>query len=469
LRSRWHYTPTSDHTAPAGEAGGPVVPAPAPDAEEAPAPKEILGALAKEARWQQLVQLIAKLPPDKAEQLRTMLGSDSLVVTNSEGFGQVLQALELRRGSDHVGAEPLMRRICQLLEPFLVDRLDHDSAGVIQRQSLVPWWEASMAQSAMLRDLDQQYRRATEAKIPAEMERLVEEAMAELARRAPTLVLKNIAQGVIEDVRHIGIVLAGGMALAKALAELGIEGPLGGRRIELDSVLIRRFARAYDALAAHRAFDPVWYGHAVMNRLVRPWEVVSLIHRVTGCSDVQMLEQTELAPLMDRTIGQLVAAAAEAMRAIREAAQWKTVETIAVATERANLFFDLAEAIAREVKLERGSRWGQAYLAARKDLSDLIPAKLVDFEAAITALLDTWVPAEQDDERHPARLAAMAAADFIGAMKLRAARHGFGMPFSAHERRMQEALGRSMPRPTDGAPDPWPTCKRRLLEGLRLA
>jgi hypothetical protein len=425
---------------------------------------------AKEARWEQLVALIAKLPSDKAEKLREMLAGDGLIITNSDGFGQVLKALDLRRESDQAqgAGEPLMRRICLFLEPFLVDRMEHDSAGVIRRQSLVPWWEATMAQSASLRDIDQQYRRAAGAKITAEMERLEEEAMAEIARRAPALVLKNTAQTVIEDVRHIGIVLAGGPALRKALNNLGIDGPPGRRGIDLDPVLVRRFGQAYEALGAERAFDPVWFGHAVMNHLARPWEVVTLIHRVTGSTDIQMLEQTELAPLIDRTIEQLVAAAAKATRTIKEAAQAKTAEAIGQATEDANFYFDLAQAIAREIKLERGSRWGMAYLASRKGLADLIPETLDDFAAAITGFVEGWTPEGHGALDHPAYRAAMAAADFIGAMRIRGARHGFGMPFPALERRMQDVLGRSMKRAPDGAPDEWPTQKRRLLESLHL-
>ena len=472
MRSRWQYTPTSDHAA---------VPTATDDSALAAAAAALVSASseppsvpatdkAADPRWQQLVELISKLPPEKADKLRAMLGGDSLVIANSQGFGQVLKALELRRDGDRVNetSEPLMRRICHVLEPFLVNQMEYETTGVIRRQSLVPWWEASIAQSAALRDIDQQYQRATKAKIAAEMERLEEEAMAELARRAKTLTFKNTAQSVIEDVRRIGIVLAGGMPLAKALRELGIEGPPSEEGIELDSVLVRRFGHAYEALGSDHLFDPVWLGHAVMNHLAKPWEVVTLIHRVTGSTDIQMLEQTELAPLIDRTINQLVAVAAQATRMIKEAARLKKAEAIEAATGSANLYFDLSESIAREIKLERSSQWGQSYMTSRKGLSDLIPDKLEEFEEAITDFIDDWTHADHGRDDHPGFLNAVAAADFIGAMKLRAARHGFGMPFAALERRMQDALGRSMKRPPGNAPDPWPAQKRRLLQGLRL-
>ncbi|GGF07706.1 hypothetical protein GCM10011611_11490 [Aliidongia dinghuensis] len=467
MRSRWQYTPTSSHTAAPVATAEPI---PTPVASPAPAPTIPSLDASKDARWAQLVELIAKLPPDKAEQLRAMLGADSLVLTHSAGFGQVLQALELRRSGDRgpAAGEPLMRRVCQLLEPFLIDEPDDSDTGVIRRQSLVPWWEASLAQSAALREIDETYRRAAAAKVPAEMERLEEEAMAELARRAKTLAFKNTAQAVIEDVRRIGIVLAGGAALARALKDLSVDGPPQAPGIELDAVLVRRFGKAYEALSTNRQFDPVWLGHAVMNHLARPWEVVTLIHRVTGCTDIQMLEQTELAPLVDRAIGQLVAVAEEAVRAIREAARGRKADQIETAARCANLYFDLAESIAREIKLERASHWGQAYMASRKQLSDLIPAKLGDFEETITDFLDDWRPGEHSRADHPAFFDAISAADFIGAMKLRAARHGFGMPFGGLERRLQDALGRPMKRPPAGRPDFWPVQKRRLLEGLRL-
>ncbi|HEV2677986.1 MAG TPA: hypothetical protein VGV37_25870 [Aliidongia sp.] len=457
----------------------PVAPIPQPATESRPCAKADAGptpaptATADKTgnpRWEQLVALIAKLPPEKADKLRAMLGGDSLVIASSAGFGQVLQALELRREGDRgqETSEPLMRRICHLLEPFLVNLTELDSAGVIRRQSLVPWWEASIAQSPVLRDIDQQYQRATKAKISAEMERLEEEAMAELAERAKTLTIRNTAQSVIEDVRRIGIVLAGGLPLAKALRDLGIEGPPSADGIELDSVLVRRFGQAYEALGVDHKFDPVWLGHAVMNHLSKPWEVVTLIHRVTGSTDIQMLEQTELAPLIDRTINQLVSVAAEATRAIKDAARQKKADGIEAATRNANLYFDLAESIAREIKLERTSQWGQSYMTSRKALSDLIPDKLGEFEETVTDFLDDWTPDTHGRDDHPGFLNAVAAADFIGFMKLRAARHGFGMPFANLERRMQDALGRSMKRPPRDTLDPWPAQKRRLLQGLRL-
>lgn len=478
MRSRWQYTPTTDHVAvppvigepvdaaaprPAAPAAGGAGAEPLPPSQSPSQPKP------EDPRWQQLLALVSQLPPDKAEKLREMLGGDGLVMANSEGLGQVLKALELRRGDEGAAAgEPLMRRICQLLEPFLVDEDADAGAGRIRRTSLVPWWEASLAQSPAIQDIDQQYRRAIREKLGAERERLEGEAMAELARRARTLTIRNIAQAVIEDVRRIGIILGGGMALAKVLTELGVDGAPEAPGIELDEPIVRRFGRAYEALGAERTFDPVWLGHAVMNHLARPWEVVTLIHRVTGCTDVHMLEQTELAPLVDRTMEQMITVAGRAQKAIKEASRHPTAAAIEAAARGAVLYFDLAEAIAREIKLERSSHWGQAYMASRKNLSDLIADTLEDFEAVIGDFLDDWTADAHGQDDHPGFLAAVAAADFLGAMKLRATRHGFGMPFTALERRLQDSLGRVMKRPKGNAPDPWPGQKRRLLGGLRL-
>jgi hypothetical protein len=171
---------------------------------------------------------------------------------------------------------------------------------------------------------------------------------------------------------------------------------------------------------------------------------------------------------MDRTMAQLVAVATRATQGIKNAARQKTAPEIETATAAANLYFDLAEAIAREIKLERTSPWGQAYLNSRKTLSDLIPDTLEDFEEVIVDFVDDWTPEDRGRDEHPAYLGAVAAADFLGAMKLRAARHGFGMPFTGLERRLQDMLGRSMKRPRGGEADPWPGQKRRLLKGLRL-
>lgn len=61
-------------------------------------------------------------------------------------------------------------------------------------------------------------------------------------------------------------------------------------------------------------------------------------------------------------------------------------------------------------------------MASRNELSDLISGKLEDFEKTITDFVDDWAPAESGRWDPPAFLAAVAAADFIGAMKFRGAR-----------------------------------------------
>ena len=462
MRSRWQYTPTIEHAAATAE--GPDAPVPSVAATpEAP------GAKPPDPRWQQLIELVSRLPPDKAEKLREMLAGDALVVAKSAGIGQVLQALELRRGDggDAAKAEPLMRKVCVALEPFLVND-DEGEPGTIRRKSLVPWWEASMAQSAALREMDKQYRRTLAENLTAEQERLVEEAMAELARRARGLVLKNTAQSVIEDVRRIGAVLGGGRAFIKALEDLRVNGAPSRPGIEVDDWIVRRFGAAYEALGDNPAFDPVWLGHAVINHLNKPADAAALIHRLTGCTDVHMLEQTDLAPLMDRVIDHLVAVSQRAVHMIKTAARQPKAADLKEATIVATLYFDLAEAVSREVKLERGSAWGQAYMNARKALSDLIPDKLEDFEEVIVDFIDDWDPETMSGEDHPAFLAATAAADLIGALRARAARHGFAMPFTALERRLQDLLGRPMKRPRGNQPDHWPLRKRRLLTGLTL-
>jgi hypothetical protein len=107
-------------------------------------------------------------------------------------------------------------------------------------------------------------------------------------------------------------------------------------------------------------------------------------------------------------------------------------------------------------------------MASRKTLSDLVSDKLEDFEETITDFLDAWTPDEHGREDHADFLNAAAAAELLGAMKLRATRHGFGMPFTTLERRLQDTLARGMKRPKGNAPDPWPGQKRRLLAALRL-
>ncbi len=459
MRSRWHYKPTIDDGAAPPASGGTVAAGPVAPATDA---KPL------DPRWQQLMDLIARLPAEKAEKLRLLLAGDTLVTANPAGIGRVLQALELRRGDiEKAEAEPLMRKICVLLEPFLVND-DDGTAGTIRRKALVPWWEASMAQSAALRGIDKRYQEAVQAKQAGEIERLEDEAMAELARRARGLVLKNSAQAVIEDVHRIGAVLGGGRAFAKALETLGVSGPPCQPGIEVDDGIIHDFGKAYAALGEEPAFDPVWLGHAVMNHLDKPADAALLIHRIAGSTDVQVLEHTELAPLMDRIIDHLVAVAGRTVAAIKTAASGRSPAEIKAAAELATLYFELAEGVSREIKLERASQWGQAYLNSRKALSDLVPEKLEDFTQVIEQFLDDWTLETSGQEDHPAYQAAMAAADFIGALKLRAARHGFGMPFTTLERRLQDALGRPMKRPKGAEADPWPGQKRRLLSGLRL-
>jgi hypothetical protein len=421
-------------------------------------------------RLQQLLDLIGRLPPDKATKLRELLAAEGGLSSGGKGLDVVFKALERRHGDEGADApEPLMRRICHILEPFLVDEAPRDSAGNVQRRSLTGWWTAALAQSKKLRGFETQYLQAAKAGKKAELERIVAETVDDLAECSRKLTLKTTAQGTIEDVRRIAVILSGGMPLVEMLQQLGVDRPPSQPGLQLDDRLVRRFGQAYEKLGESKAFDPVWLGHAVMNHLAQPCDVVSLIHRITGCTDIQVLEHTELAPLVARTIDHLVVTSNQAVAALKMAARSAKAEDLEKAATLAATYFDAAEAVAREIKIDRLSAWGQAYMNSRKDLSDLIPDKVEDYEDVLVGYVEEFDPVQHGSEENPAFRNAVAAARLLGTLKARSSRHGFGMAFANLERRTRDLLGRPMKRPPAGTTDGWPGQKRRLLQELKFA
>lgn len=424
-----------------------------------------------DVRWQQLIQLIERLPPDKAQKLRALLNTQDFNNIAAEGFAQMMRTLEVRSSDIAGGAGPetLMRRVCTRLEPFLVNASDDEEEGVIGRPTLMVWWKAAKAQSRQITLWEEEFTEAL-ARRDAEAATLVARAAADdLARSARTMTVKAASRSVMVDIRRIGAILAGGTALYDALDMLGLTGPVTAKtQIDLTPLLLEQFPAAYAKAADEQIYNPIWLGYAAMNRLRRPWEVLYLVNalQLANARSIRH-EDTELAPLVQRVITLLRQLSAQGVTAIKDAARAPTVEKLRAALECSGRYFDAAEIVTAQLKIERDSPWGKIFLTLRRTISELIADKLTDFEDVMVGFVEEWDESTQLAGENPAAEVAFAAIDLLGMWRARADRHGFATTFGTFDRRTYALVSRSPGVSAEGK-DLWLAQKRRILESLRL-
>lgn len=424
-----------------------------------------------DVRWQQLIELIDRLPPDKAQKLRELLSSQDFSNIAAEGFVQMMQKLALR-SSDAAGGpgpETLMRRVCKRLEPFLVNTVDDGDEGVIARSTLMEWWKAAKAQSRQIAVWEDEFTDAL-GRQDAEAASLVGLAAADqLARMSNTMTVKSASRAAMADIRRIGAILSGGTALYDSLELLGLTGPVTAKsRIELTPLLQEQFPVEYAKGADEQIYNPIWLGYAAMNRLQKPWEVLHLVNAIQLANARSIrLEDTELAPLVQRVMSLLRQLSSQSVMAIRDGARQRSLETVRAAIEATTCYFDAAEVVTAQLKLERDSAWGRIFLTLRKTIAEIIADKITDFEDVLVGFVEEW---DEEVQRVPGNAPAdlaFAAVDLLGTWRARSDRHGFATTFGAFDRRTYALVSRSLGVSAEGK-DAWLAQKRRILETLRF-
>jgi len=422
-------------------------------------------------RWEQLIALIGRLPPDKAEKLRSLLASQDFGTAVSDGFAEMMTALALRSGDAGSQApEALMRRVCKLLEPFLVNTVEVDEAeGTVARPSLAIWWAAAKAQMPIVAEWEQKFTQALGKKDDAEAQEIADAATVELAKQALKLTAKGASAQVNSDIKRIAAILSGGPSLRRALNALGLEGQVTHKnRLPLAGALEERFALEYGNAMASGEFNPIWLGHAAMNRLERPWQVLALIHKVQVMHAKGVkLEETDLAPLVQRNVELLRSLSIQSVNSIKEAAKSRKAEDMQRAGTWSTSYFDASEMFADQLKIERDSAWGRTYFTLRKTLYELIDAKLPEYEDILVEFIEEWDEATQLEADNAKFSQALAAAALLGIWRGRAERHGFSTSFSALERRLRALISRSLGQSEEGK-SAWRLQKKQLLQVLRM-
>lgn len=422
-------------------------------------------------RWQQLIELIDRLPADKAQKLRELLSSQDFSNIAAEGFAKIMQKLALR-SSDAAGGpgpETLMRRVCKRLEPFLVNVVDEGDEGVIARPTLMEWWKAAKAQSRQITEWEEEFTEAL-GRQDAERATIVGLAAADqLARMSNTMTVKAASRSAMADIRRIGAILSGGTALYESLELLGLTGPVTAKtRIELTPLLLEQFPVEYAKAADEQIYNPIWLGYAAMNRLLKPWEVLHLVGAIQLANARSIrIEDTELAPLVQRVISLLRQLSSQSVVAIRDGARQRTLESIRAAIAATTRYFDAAEVVTEQLKLERDSAWGRVFLTLRKTIAEIIADKLTDFEDVLVGFVEDWDEDIQSAPDNAHAELAFAAVELLGMWRARSDRHGFATTFGAFDRRTYTLVSRSHGNSEEGK-DAWLAQKRRILETLRF-
>jgi hypothetical protein len=248
-----------------------------------------------------------------------------------------------------------------------------------------------------------------------------------------------------------------------------LTGPVTAKnRIALTPLLEEQFPVEYAKAADEQIYNPIWLGHAAMNRLQKPWEVLHLVTAIQLANARSIrLEDTELAPLVERVIGLLRQLSSQSVMVIRDGARQRSLEALRAATETTTRYFDAAEVITAQLKLERESAWGRLFLTLRKTIAEIIADRLTDFEDVLVGFVEDWDEETQlVADNAPAELG-FAAVELLGAWRSRADRHGFATTFGAFDRRTYALVSRSLGETAEGK-DVWLAQKRRILETLRL-
>ena len=427
------------------------------------------GEPAPDPRRQQLVELLDRLPADKAEKLRDLLRSQVGDQPISPLLSDIIHRLALRAGDageDQPNA--LMRRICILFEPFLMSSPDQAADWVILRSSLLPWWGAAMAASAPLRRCEESFIQAVQARQPAAIEQAVDAAYERLAATTQSLAIRGASAGLRQDLRKIAALLANRRALGTALAAIEIGGPVKpGQEIELDIALIDGFAAQYRNLAQHSTLDPLWLGHAIMNRLARPWTGLQLVQAVLAGGAVTPLALSELAPLTNRAFLHLAQLGRSAEAQLRRAGKNRhAIEIARAATVTERYFAGLDEVISL-CGLDGFSRHAQARLTERDGVIAAVAETLGLFEGVISGFLRHWAPRPPDQD-DPELSAALDAAALLGAVKALGPGYSFERPVAASAARLAEALGQTPAAATGSALRQWSQHRAGLTHHLRL-
>ncbi len=422
-------------------------------------------------RWQQLIALVERLPPDKAQKLRDLLKTQDFGNIAAEGFAQMMRTLDLR-SSDVAGGpgpETLMRRVCKRLEPYLVNANDTDDEGVVARSSLMIWWKAAKTQSRQISAWEEEFSDAL-VRQDSDAASLVGLAAADqLARSSRTMTIKGASRAVMTDIRRIGEILSGGTALYDALESLGLTGPVTGKnRIELAPLLQEQFPIEYAKAANEQIYNPIWLGYAVLDRLQKPWEVLQLINGIQMANARSVrVEDTELAPLVERVMNLLRLLSSQSVTEIKDGAREPTLATLHAVFQSTARYFEAAEVVTAQLKLDRDGPWGRLFLTLRRTIAEVIAEKLNDFEDVLVEFVEEWDEDIQFDATNLQLERAYAVVDLLAMWRAHADRHGFATTFGAFDRRTFSLVSRSLGA-SEAGKDLWLVQKRRILETLRL-
>ncbi len=410
-----------------------------------------------------VLALLSQLPPDKAQLLRQALESGAAGWADSATSGQLVEFL---KRSEAVPVKlSLEATVSNWLAPFVVSDRGNIAAGTVLRASLAPWWKLALEQIPRLRKL-------AAAHDDPQLEGGAAEVLAEDARRllvlgTPGLTLVGAPATVKADLPQITGILAGGEPLRKALAGLGLSGPVeGGPEFLCDEVMLAKVSAIFAAMAEERAYDPVLLVHAMLNRIDKPWPVLPLITTLLGRLEVA-LDLTELAPLVDRILETWMAIGASAIARLRQLSRRVDLAEIIAVTDELEDYFPAGNAITDWIRIERLSNWGRNFLASRKAVADAAADRLDDLANIVGDFIEGWKLPEPPTAPMPPLV--IAAATLLGKLRGHATRAGFGLAFATIDRQLLSMVQRQpSDLSTDAAFQRWTADRRRLKELLVL-
>jgi hypothetical protein len=419
--------------------------------------EQALAALGSEKR-QQITELLRAMPPGKAALL-----ARAITAMRASGGGTlptdfILDALSPALQTARPDRSSLRRMICMPFEPFLTDDAQRDDAvGLIQRTTLMPWWDAltavagpeiaaleaeverSLGADSELDALAVRARAAaagwTASVLTVAADAAVAPSVRALAKNPGSRIMLKQAFEILKEAEPLTAAIAAVMAAAGRDAVL-----VGGRLIDLTNDVVNVAKQHYGILAARENITVTrYFALAILNRLEKPWLIFRFTRALALQRDATIVANTEFGGIGERLLADLERAAAMVDAANPKGRMSAHLADFDRLRGLVGRYIDCAEGVLNEIDLRRDSAWGETMLRSRARMREALEEdRLQPAEDAIRAVLAERLPAGPNARRpgsgaappDPAAVLARAeqAIQLLTFIAQRASRQGFASP-----------------------------------------
>ncbi len=340
----------------------------------------------------QLRSFLESLPGQSATALAQVLERERLTGEGVLPHDMLLEWLRptLRRVRNIPRVMTPLRLFCQPFEDLLISspRLEKQQ-GRIARASIMPVWD--WLNTELLPDVLPDLCARIAQVILSEDERALRDVSLELygqgaaamnaafagldpeSRAYRQLVARLGGKDVLADAQEMATVLE----MASDILDLQRVLP---RPIDtLTDDMIEQISTIYEIIAKHMRDHATYVVFVVLGRLIRPWEIMQVVGKITKESTDLLASQTDLHQVGALLISDLETTAAAFHDLDKRTAQPQTI------TDLIAFFVQLSNGMTSTIGIRRAGEWGQRLMAARRKMADAAEQALDQAKADILA------------------------------------------------------------------------------------